>query len=103
MSEKIESQLGRLDPLVPRRGSKRQLYLNPDFAYLLWVKYKSLEKAAAYLREHGMESYNGKPYTRQGIHYAAMRSNMYKQAQREISSRRKAAIRKIQKDVVKES
>jgi len=86
--------LNSLEPLLMRPGSKQQMYLNPDFAYLVWVKCKSLARAADFLKDQKLESYQGKPYTRQGIHLAAKKSKYYEQARKVILLKRRTSGRK---------
>ncbi len=90
-----DARLDKLEPFILRSGSKENEYLNPDFAYALWAKLGSVARAAKYLADLGIKSYNGKPYTRQGIHLAAKHSSLYAEAKSKIHAERRAALKKI--------
>jgi len=90
-----EARLEKLEPFIMRPGSKQSEYLNPDFAYALWSKFGSVAKAAKYLADIGVTSYNGRAYTRQGIHLAAMHSPLYVEARKKVNEQRRKALKNI--------
>jgi hypothetical protein len=92
-----DNSLRSLEPFLRRKDKPSQDYLNPDFAYALWVKLGSVARAARYLKDIGVQSFDGKHYSRQAIHLAATHSTHYVQAKKELAKRRKGQIARLRK------
>jgi hypothetical protein len=89
-------------PMIPKVAGCSSLYLNPDFAYLLWQREGSCREAAEYLASAGITSYQGKKYTRAAVHLAAQHSSLYAEGQKKLAEQRKIATRKMQRDFAKD-
>ena len=89
---KQSDPLLHIEPFIPCPTRPNQEMLNPEFAYVLWTVSGTLARAAQYLKEHGITSYTDKPYTRQGVHLAAMASPQYVNAKRDLAKRRRERV-----------
>ena len=81
--------------IFKRLHPRGKMGINPDFVWFLWLKCGTLQAAAEFLKGQGIESIQGRSYTKQALSLAVKQSKYYQDAKKEIKRKSLPALRVV--------